>query len=188
MKQNPSREILGLSSEGKLSAVVGMVLLPLFGSWPFATGIVSHFRKESTRKTLPTAALAWPDALRFVPAVASSSSFAADFAPALAVGRFLGFLPEPMTTGAPGSSSQSGQNHSPSGTASSGGSRQCRWYGLSHYTIRRVRLIARSHTDPCPPFHTQAGSHHLRCPYCTRRTAPAPPCRTDVEGGRTTSR
>src|SRR5258705_4606979 len=37
-----------------------------------------------------------------------------------------------LPTGAPGSSSQSGQNHSPSGTASSGGSRHFKWYGASH--------------------------------------------------------
>jgi hypothetical protein len=63
-----------------------------------------------------------------LPAGAPPDAFRFDPAPSL----FFGFFPEPTTTAAPGSSSQSGQNHSPSGTASSGGSRQARWYGLSH--------------------------------------------------------
>ena len=64
------------------------------------------------------------DALRFCPA--SAGPFDLIF-------RFAGLRPAPMITGPPTSSSQSGQNHSPSGIASRGGSRHLRCQGLSHY-------------------------------------------------------
>ena len=48
---------------------------------------------------------------------------------------FAGFSCFQAPTGAPGSSSQSGQNHSPSGTADRGGVRHERCQGESHYTL-----------------------------------------------------
>ena len=49
------------------------------------------------------------------------------------------FLVAHAPTAAPGSSSQSGQNHSPSGTASRGGFRHFRCHGLSHLLFK-VRI------------------------------------------------
>ena len=61
---------------------------------------------------------AWDAALRFWPGWGDALPF------------FAGRRREPSSeTGAPGSAAHSGQNHSPSGTASSGGSRHLRWYG-----------------------------------------------------------
>ena len=89
------------------------------------TGLSVRDCGDCVRETLPVVPLDPPEALRFDPAVALSSCSCGT--PLLfAEARFFSFLPDPTTTGAPGSSTQSGQNHSPSGTESSGGLRHCR--------------------------------------------------------------
>lgn len=75
------------------------------------------------------------------PSASSSSSLStsdgerAFFArtPATAVDRGRGGGGGASPIGPPGCCVQSGQNHSPSGTAARGGSRQPGWYGASHY-------------------------------------------------------
>ena len=63
-------------------------------------------------------------ALRFWPGLGDLSPSSTTAAAFLT----FGFLRTPsVETGAPGSASHSGQNHSPSGTASSGGSKHFKW-------------------------------------------------------------
>jgi hypothetical protein len=100
-------------------------------------------------------------------------SFAEDaaflFVPGLPAGDdAVPFLPdglEPRPERAPSSSTHLGQNHSPSGMASRGGSRQPRWYGWSHYPTNLVSTVFKSQGKYNRPYHTPRRGRRLRCPY-----------------------
>lgn len=72
--------------------------------------------------------------------------------------------------GAPGSSKQRGQNHSPSGMASSGGIKHPRWYGESHYSTvggmsnNASRDPGRGTNENTEPYHIPKENRHRRYP------------------------
>lgn len=69
-------------------------------------------------------------------------------------------------TEAPGLSSQSGQNHSPSGILSSGGVRQARWYGASHCITHRLVKPTTATTTPTFSHSSTSGpSSPLSSPH-----------------------